>query len=315
MYNTCVHCTNTNLATCAAQVVFVAPASTPEQAKELARKSTALQVRSQVVIRWVLWLTRAGGASERWPKELVQVQRDQRMLHVLHNGPAMTVPEQLLTGALHARDETEAQTMAAAFDRGREGYARTRVGREEDPAVHGGESPLEAWADGDPPQDRTVHDAGPSSVGAPAGDMQQHLQQQLQQQLQELDAMVDSLALAVRTAPAQQQPELEAQLMAVERARADTRVVMQSELRLTQARAEQQRQQQRRRHARRQQRRQALPGVLGEAELVRQQRILVDALVDMGFEEPDGPSMTAVREREAAFEQQLQNATGAQVTV
>jgi hypothetical protein len=98
-------------------VVFLAPATTTAQALELARKSSALKVRTQVVIRWVLWLTRPGGPSSRWAMTgLLPVQRDERMLHILRTGPEEVVPEELLAGAVHARTEAEAQAMAEAFE-------------------------------------------------------------------------------------------------------------------------------------------------------------------------------------------------------
>ena len=114
---------------------------------ELARKSKALQVRSQVAIRWSLWLTRPGGAAGRWETYgLAPPRRDERMLHILRDGPAEAVPMELLATAVHARDEAEAQTLAATFERGRDGYARTRAGREEDPVAPIGAEPFGVWA-------------------------------------------------------------------------------------------------------------------------------------------------------------------------
>ena len=144
----------------------MAPAETPEQALELARKSPALKVRWQPVARWVAHLVRAGGASDRWAAAgLLPVQQDRQMLDVLR-AREDGVPPEVLAGALHARDEAEAQAMLRAFGQGREGYAGTRTGRPEDPAVRPGAAPLAAWAaEGDraPPAE-----AGPSGLRPPA---------------------------------------------------------------------------------------------------------------------------------------------------
>lgn len=77
------------------------------------------------------------------------VRRSDSMLHVLRDGPQEAVPDALLSGALHARDEAEAQTFTATFERGREGYARTRAGGVDDPGVRPGTEKLSTWGDAD----------------------------------------------------------------------------------------------------------------------------------------------------------------------
>jgi hypothetical protein len=149
-------------------------------------------VRTQVVIRWVLWLTRPGGPSSRWAMTgLLPVQRDERMLHVLRNGPEEVVPEELLAGAVHARTEAEAQAMAEAFEHGREGYARTRVGRPDDATVAAAGNHLGAWAQ---------PEADEGDVAGPSGDRLDIDAADAEQMARALQALSEASALAQRKA-------------------------------------------------------------------------------------------------------------------
>ena len=115
------------------QVIFVAPAETREDLVRLADSSPALRVRGRVVAWWV--------------QHLVKVYKDNP--HLLGNHPPPTidrsrlelvskldgVPPQLLQSSVHAGSEAQAVSLLRAFTRGRDGYANTRTGREEDPML------------------------------------------------------------------------------------------------------------------------------------------------------------------------------------
>ena len=173
-------------------MVFLAPATTTAQALELARKSSALKVRTQVIIRWVLWLTRPGGPSSRWAMTgLLPVQRDERMLHILRTGPDEVVPQELLAGAVHARTEAEAQAMAEAFEHGREGYARTRVGRPDDATVAAAGNHLGAWAQ---------PEADEGDVAGPSADRLEIDVADAEEEARARQALSEASALALRKA-------------------------------------------------------------------------------------------------------------------
>ena len=125
--------------------MLIAPVKTAEELKETCRKSSALHVRSQPVIRWALFLTRNEGAAQRIAASgLTPPQLNHDMLQVLHSRPDGP-PEVLVQNAVHASTEDEAEAILNAFHGDREGYAAARAGRPEDPAADVAEEPLAAW--------------------------------------------------------------------------------------------------------------------------------------------------------------------------
>ena len=101
------------------QVMFVAPAATPEDLRRLAAQTRCLTVRPRVIALWAEYLA---------PRHRVQL--DAGFMGVLRD-MADHVPDVLVDTALHAQDEAEAEELAETFERGRAGYARTRHGNEE----------------------------------------------------------------------------------------------------------------------------------------------------------------------------------------
>lgn len=108
----------------------MAPAAERADIAAMARNSPALRVHGPSIVRWVRHLARVLDSRPELYASL-GITMDEGRLEVLEqlNG----VPEAILGACMHAVDEEQANLLQRTFNQGREGYAQTRCGREEDP--------------------------------------------------------------------------------------------------------------------------------------------------------------------------------------
>jgi hypothetical protein len=130
------------------QVMFCAPATSRQQALELAKNAPALRVRPRVVARWARFMTgthagqlraRALGIPQRQPNPAMLAFLDAQREDFI-------VPMEITRCAMHTTNVEQARILLDMFERERSGYAATRSGHADAPQQPGQHEDLVEWA-------------------------------------------------------------------------------------------------------------------------------------------------------------------------